>query len=212
MYKVPGMKTVAVLGVLVALPLLFSGCASTTAYPEVSAEQAKTDTDFDYLIGPGDSIDVFVWGYPELSGSFPVRPDGKITTRLVEDIPASGRTPSQLAREIEKAYAEYVKSAVVSVIVNGFVGLPSQQIRVLGEATEPTKVPYRKHMTMLDLMIAVGGLTEFADGNKTVLVRYEKDGQHLYGVRLEDLIKDGDISANLTLMPGDILIIPEAWF
>lgn len=212
MYKVPGMKTVAVLGVLVALPLLFSGCASTTAYPEVSAEQAKTDTDFDYVIGPGDSIDVFVWGYPELSGSFPVRPDGKITTRLVEDIPASGRTPSQLAREIEKAYAEYVKSAVVSVIVNGFVGLPSQQIRVLGEATEPTKVPYRKHMTMLDLMIAVGGLTEFADGNKTVLVRYEKDGQHLYGVRLEDLIKDGDISANLTLMPGDILIIPEAWF
>lgn len=212
MYKVPGMKTVAVLGVLVALPLLFSGCASTTAYPEVSAEQAKTDTDFDYVIGPGDSIDVFVWGYPELSGSFPVRPDGKITTRLVEDIPASGRTPSQLAREIEKAYAEYVKSAVVSVIVNGFVGLPTQQIRVLGEATEPTKVPYRKHMTMLDLMIAVGGLTEFADGNKTVLVRYEKDGQHLYGVRLEDLIKDGDISANLTLMPGDILIIPEAWF
>jgi len=206
------MKTIAVLGVLVALPLLFSGCASTTAYPEVSTEQAKTDTDFDYVIGPGDSIDVFVWGYPELSGSFPVRPDGKITTRLVEDIPASGRTPSQLAREIEKAYAEYVKSAVVSVIVNGFVGLPTQQIRVLGEATEPTKVPYRKHMTMLDLMIAVGGLTEFADGNKTVLVRYEEGEQHLYGVRLEDLIKDGDISANLTLMPGDILIIPEAWF
>ena len=212
MYKVPGMKTIAVLGVLVALPLLFSGCASTTAYPEVSAEQAKTDTDFDYVIGPGDSIDVFVWGYPELSGSFPVRPDGKITTRLVEDIPASGHTPSELAREIEKAYAEYVKSAVVSVIVNGFVGLPTQQIRVLGEATEPTKVPYRKHMTMLDLMIAVGGLTEFADGNKTVLVRYEEGEQHLYGVRLEDLIKDGDISANLTLMPGDILIIPEAWF
>ena len=164
------------------------------------------------MVGPGDSVEIFVWGSPELSGTVPVRPDGKITTRLVEDIPASGKTPSQLAREIEKAYSDYVKSAVVSVIVNGFVGIPSQQVRVVGEASKPTSVPFKKHMTMLDLMIDVGGLTDFADGNKTVLVRFKDGKQHLYGVRLEDLIKDGDISANLTLMPGDILIIPEAWF
>ena len=201
----------AIAGVAFALVSLMAGCASTS-YPEVSAEQAQKETDYDYVIGPGDSVEIFVWGSPELSSTVAVRPDGKITTRLVEDIPASGITPSQLARDIEKAYSDYVKSAVVSVIVNGFVGIPSQQVRVVGEASKPTSVPYKKHMTMLDLMIAVGGLTNFADGNKTVLVRYEDGQQNLYGVRLEDLIKDGDISANLTLMPGDILIIPEAWF
>ena len=209
--KFPNIRAFAMAGVVFAFGSLVTGCASTS-YPEVSADQAKKLTDYDYVVGPGDSVEIFVWGSPELSGTVPVRPDGKITTRLVEDIPASGKTPSQLAREIEKAYSDYVKSAVVSVIVNGFIGIPSQQVRVVGEASKPTSVPYKKHMTMLDLMIDVGGLTDFADGNKTVLVRFEGGKQHLYGVRLEDLIRDGDISANLTLMPGDILIIPEAWF
>lgn len=204
------LKTWAAYSLMLALGWLLSGCATT--YPPVPPDQAVFETDYDYLIGPGDKVQIFVWGSPELSGSFPVRPDGKLTTRLVEDLPASGKTPSELARDIEKAYAEYVKSAVVSVIVGGAVGLPSQQVRILGEATKPTAVPYRKHMTVLDLMIKVGGLTKFADGNKTVLVRYAEGEQKLYMLRLEDLIRDGDISANVTLMPGDILIIPEAWF
>jgi len=205
------LRTLAVVGVAFASAFLVSGCA-TTDHPLVPPEQASVEADFDYVIGPGDSVQIFVWGSPELSGSFPVRPDGKITTRLVEDIPASGKTPSALARDIEKAYADYIKSAVVSVIVGGAVGLPSQQVRIIGEASEPTAVPFRKHMTVLDLMIKVGGLTDFADGNKTVLVRYAEGKQDLYTLRLEDLIRDGDISANVTLMPGDILIIPEAWF
>lgn len=192
-------------------PLFMAGCA-TTDYPLVPAEQATKETDYDYVIGPGDSVNVFVWGSPELSGSFTVRPDGKITTRLVEDLPVSGMTPTRFAREIEKVYEEYVKSPVVSVIVGGFVGVPTQQVRIVGEATSPTAIPFRKHMTALDLMIKVGGLTEFADGNNTVLIRIAEGKQELYTLRLEDLIKDGDITANVTLMPGDILIIPEAWF
>ncbi len=200
---------VSVAGLLLAT---LGGCASTTAYPPVPEDQVKVEPDYDYLVGPGDSVEIFVWGSPELSSTVKVRPDGKITTRLVEDIPASGKSPTQLARDIEKAYSEYVQSAVVSVIVNGFVGIPSQQVRVVGEATEPKSVPFSKHMTLLDLMIKVGGLTDFADGNRTVLVRFQDGKQRLYGVRLEDLLKDGDISANVTLMPGDILIIPEAWF
>jgi polysaccharide export outer membrane protein len=152
------------------------------------------------------------WGNEELTTGGIVRPDGKFTTRLVEDLEASGKTSTQLARDIEKAYSEYVRSPVVSVIVNGFVGIPEQQVRVVGEATQPTSIPYRKHMTLLDLMIAVGGMTEYAAGNKSVLVRLEEGGQVSYGLRLDDLLKDGDISANLNLMPGDIVIISESWF
>lgn len=191
--------------------LIIAGCASTP-YPPVSEDQSNLQQDYDYLIGPGDSLEIFVWGNEELTVTVPVRPDGKITTRLVEDIEASGKTPTQLARDIEKAYSEYVKNAVVSVIANGFVGVPSQQIRVIGEASEPAGIPFSKHMTLLDLMITVNGLTEFADGNKSVLIRTVDGSQKTFGLRLEDLLKDGDISANLALFPGDIIIIPEAWF
>jgi polysaccharide export outer membrane protein len=202
-------KRASALAISLATALLIGGCAATGPAPQDITDR---DQDYDYIIGPGDSVEIFVWGNPELTGTVTVRPDGKITTRLVEDIPASGKTPSTLARDIEKAYSEYVKSAVVSVIVGGFVGIPSQQVRVVGEASKPLSVPFHKHMTLLDLMIAVGGLTDFADGNSSVLVRTEADGQKVYNVRLDDLIRDGDISANTTLMPGDILIIPEAWF
>lgn len=125
---------------------------------------------------------------------------------------ASGRTPTELAREIEETYSLYVRDPIVSVIVRGFVGVPEQQVSVIGEATSPRTVPYSQYMTLLDLMVAVGGMTEFAAGNRSVLVRVE-DGQYRsYGLRLDDLLKDGDISANMALRPGDIVIITESWF
>lgn len=195
------------------LPLILSVAAcSSNSYPPVSDAQKNTGSDYSYVVGPGDTMEIFVWGNEELTTTGVVRPDGKFTTRLVEDMQASGKTSTELARDIEKAYAEYVKQPVVSVIVNEFVGVPSQQVRVVGEATEPTSVPYRKHMTLLDLMIAVGGMTEFAAGNSSVLVRTENGKQQSYALRLDDLIKEGDISADLALMPGDIIIISESWF
>ncbi|MCP5172692.1 MAG: polysaccharide biosynthesis/export family protein [Pseudomonadales bacterium] len=191
--------------------LVISGCGST--HSELSSTGGDVPPDYDYVIGPGDSMEIFVWGNEELTvNNVQVRPDGKITTRLVENIQASGKTPSQLARDIEAAYSEYVKSAVVSVIVGGFQGVPSQQVRVIGEAANPLKVPYSKHMTLLDLMVEVGGLTEFADGNDAVLVRQFGGEQKTYNIRLADLLENGDISANVPLFPGDIVIIPEAWF
>jgi len=196
-------------GFLGLLVLITAGCGS---YPPVPENVKSTVPDYDYSIGPGDQMEIFVWGNDELSTSGVVRPDGKLTTRLVEDLEASGKSPTQLARDIEKAYSDFVREPVVSVIVNGFVGLPEQTVRVVGEASEPTRVPYTKHMTLLDVMIAVDGMTEYAAGNKAVLVRLENGSQKSYSLRLDDLLKDGDISANLSMMPGDIIIIPESWF
>lgn len=193
----------------IATAVVLVGCGSN---PAALSEQRFDEPDYSYVIGPGDTMEIFVWGNEELTTTSIVRPDGKFTTRLVEDLQASGKTPTQLAREIEGAYAEYVRQPVVSVIVNGFVGVPEQQVRVVGEAAEPRGVPYSQHMTLLDLMISVGGMTEFAAGNKSVLVRTFNGEQRSYGLRLDDLLKSGDISANLTMMPGDIVIISESWF
>lgn len=190
--------------------LVLAGCGASL--PEVPGDQRFPDQDYTYQIGPGDTMEIFVWGNEELSTSGIVRPDGKFTTRLVEDLPASGKTSTQLARDIETAYGDYVKNPVVSVIVNGFVGVPDQQVRVVGEAAEPRSVPYKKHMTLLDLMIAVGGITEFAAGNQSVLIRTENNSFNSYSLRLDDLLKEGDIGANLNLMPGDIVIVTESWF
>ena len=203
-------KAVSVAICIAILGLL--GCASTEDYPPVPEDQKNVQVDYDYVIGAGDTMEIFVWGNEELSTSGIVRPDGKITTRLVEDMQASGKTSTELARSIEEAYAEYVRQPVVSVIVNGFIGIPEQTVRVVGEATQPLRVPYSKYMTLLDVMIAVGGVTEYAAGNDSVLVRLENGSQVSYNVRLDDLLKDGDISANLSMMPGDILIISESWF
>ena len=192
------------------MPLFLVACGGSL--PEVPGDQRFPDQDYTYLIGPGDTMEIFIWGNEELSTTVIVRPDGKFTTRLVEDMDASGKTSTQLGRDIEAAYAEYVKHPVVSVIVNGFVGVPDQQVRVVGEATEPRGVPYKKHMTLLDLMIDVGGMTEFAAGNQSVLIRTENNSLKSYGLRLDDLLREGDISANLNLMPGDIVIITESWF
>lgn len=208
------------LGALI-LSVILVGCASQqslevaattseSAAPAVSAQGA--DGSYQYVIGPGDTLDVFVWGYKDLSVTVPVRPDGKITTRLVEDMVASGKTPTLLARELEAQYKKYVKNPTVTVTVNKFIGAPSQQIKVVGGGAKPKTVPYVNGMTVLDVMIEVGGLKKFSSGNKAVLVRTVQGTRTSYRLRLHDLLKKGDIGANRPVQPGDILIIPESWF
>ena len=188
--------------------LVIAGCASTS-YPPAPATAASAD--YNWIIGPGDNVNIVVWRNPELSMSVPVRPDGKIATPLVEDLPAIGKDATTLARDIEKALAKYIRDPVVTVIVTGFVGPYSEQIRVVGEAPKPQILPYKQKMTVLDVMIAVGGLTDFADGNGATLLR-ASDGNKQYSVRLKDLIRRGDISANVEMKPGDVLIIPQSCF
>lgn len=198
---------------VIASILTIAGCAQQTL-PRATLQSSLTTSvdNYQYLIGPDDSLTIFVWRNPELSGSFVVRPDGKISTSLVEDVPVSGKTPTQLARDMEQILAKYIRDPVVTVSVNNFVGPYSEQVRVIGQATNPQAINYRQYMTLLDLMISVGGLTEFAAGNSAKLVRTLNGSQRTYDVRLDDLIREGDISANVDILPGDIVIIPEAWF
>jgi polysaccharide export outer membrane protein len=189
--------------------LILAACSSVGSYPPAPASAATPA--YRYLIGPGDSVNVIVWRNPELSTTVPVRPDGRITTPLVEDLQAQGRNPTDLARDIEKALAKLIRDPVVTVVVTGFQGPFAEQIRIVGEAAKPQALPYRQNMTVLDVMIAAGGLTDFADGNRAVLVRGAEQNKS-YRVRLHDLIKRGDISANVDVKPGDVLIIPQSWF
>lgn len=194
-------------GALVVLAM--AGCASTGSYPPAPA---TADTaNYNYVVGPGDNLSITVWRNPELSMSVPVRPDGKVATPLIDELVAQGKTSSEIAREVEKQLSKYVRDPVVTVIVTGFVGSYSEQIRVVGEATKPQSLPYKQKMTVLDVMIAVGGLTDFADGNSAIIMR-GADGNKRYSVRLKDLIKRGDVSANVEMRPGDILIIPQSLF
>ena len=202
-----GGRLLAALAGLAAV--LLAGCSSTGKHEAPPVVAASPD--YRYLIGTGDSVNVIVWRNPELSMTVPVRPDGRLTMPLVEDLPALGRSPTELARDIEKALSKFVRDPVVTVIVTGASGPFSEQIRIIGEAAKPQALPYRQDMTILDVMIAVGGLTDFADGNRTVLVRGAEQGK-MYTVRLNDLIKRGDISANVDVKPGDVLIIPQSWF
>lgn len=191
------------------LAFWLAGCASTASFPAAPSE-ANTP-DYNYIVGPGDSLNIIVWRNPELSMSVPVRPDGKIATPLVDELVAQGKTPVQIARDVEQALSKLVRDPVVTVIVTSFVGPYSEQIRVVGEAAKPQALPYRQKMTLLDVMIAVGGLTDFADGNAASITR-ASEGNKRYSVRLKDLIKRGDISANVEMKPGDVLIIPQGWF
>ena len=186
-----------------------TGCASRTTHPPAPASVASPE--YTYLIGPGDNVNIIVWRNPDLSTSVPVRPDGKITVPLVEDLPAIGKDSTSLARDIESALAKYIRDPVVTVIVTGFVGPYSEQIRVVGEAARPQALPYRQNMTILDVMIAVGGITDFADGNQAHILR-PADGNKLYNVRLKDLQRRGDVSANVDMKPGDVVVIPQSWF
>lgn len=189
-----------------------NGCSHAPLGPAPAASTAANDTST-YVIGPGDMLSVFVYRSPELSeANLPVRPDGRISVPLIEDVGAAGRTPSQLARDIEERLKRYVKDPTVTVIVRSFVGPFDRQIRVIGEATEPTAIPYRDHMTVLDVMIATKGLTKFAAGNSAIIVRREGTEQKTIKVRLNDLLKDGDIGENVEMQPGDTLIIPQTWF
>lgn len=193
---------VAIMGAFVA------GCASNS-YPPAPTSAASDE--YNYHIGPGDTVNIVVWRNPELSMSVPVRPDGKLASPLIEDLPAIGKNPTTLARDIEQALSKFIRDPVVTVIVTSFVGPYSEQIRVVGEAAKPQVLAYKQKMTLLDVMIAVGGMTDFADGNGASILR-PADGSKQYGVRIKDLIKRGDVSANVEMKPGDVLIIPRSWF
>ena len=181
-----------------------AGCVST--HPPVPPSTPSAEDV--YKVGPLDSLNIVVWRNTDLSGTVQVRPDGRISTPLVQDLNVAGKTPPEIAREIEKALGKYVRDPNVTVLVTSFQGTFSEQIRIVGEATKPQAIAYRQNMTLLDVMIQAGGLTDFADGNSAVLVRNNTS----YTVRLKDLLKRGDISANAAVAPGDVIIVPQSWF
>jgi len=203
-------RHLAIRAVFAAAFALF-GLAGCSGYQDLPAAPGGNQSP-DYLIGPGDQLNIFVWRNPELSSNVPVRPDGRISTPLIEDVQAAGKRPSELARDVENQLKQYVQEPVVTVIVTGFVGPFTQQIRVVGEAAAPRAIPFREHMSILDVMIQVGGLTPFAAGNRAVIVRKEGGKDTYYRVALDDLLKDGKVEANAPVLPGDILIIPQSWF
>jgi polysaccharide export outer membrane protein len=197
--------------------LVLGGCAGGGGRPQlpsasfVAANQAPSEQ---YIIGPLDTLNIFVWRNPELSAKVQVRPDGRITTPLVSDMPAVGKTPAMLADDMKIALSQYIKDPIVSVIVDDFQGTFSQQIRIVGATEKPASIPYRANMTVLDAMIAVGGLSQYAAGNRAKLIRYDKKSgkQTEYALKLSSLLKDGDPKANVMLEPGDVIIIPESMF
>ena len=195
--------------------LVLSACSAVgiggeklEAAPMTTSDAAATAPD--YLIGPLDQLEIFVWRADELSTNVTVRPDGRISTPLVEDMVAAGKTPSQLANDLEGVLKEYVRAPEVTVIVSNFSSTYDQQVRVLGEAQQPVALAYQAGMTVLDVMVSVGGLTEFAAGNKAVLIRGQGDDRKSYRLRLDDLLRKGNISANVPVLPGDVILIPES--
>jgi polysaccharide biosynthesis/export protein len=206
-FRAPKLGSVAI---LISFALSLSSCGT-------SRPTAMHDTDImpeaePYLIGPGDTLRIFVWQNPDLSITVPVRPDGRISMPLLQDLPAAQKTPPQLAEDIRKGLAEYIQQPVVTVTVTQFVGPYSEQVRVIGEAAKPKAIPYRARMSVLDVMIEVGGLTQFAAGNRAMLVRKRNGREVDLPVNLDSLLKDGDLSANVPVQPGDVLVIPQSWF
>lgn len=203
-------RTLQLLAIAVLL-IAAQGCAGSggSAIPPGDSQEGQTSG---YIIGPGDVLQVYVWDNPELSVTIPVRPDGMITIPLVEDMRAVSKTPTQLARDVEEKLSDYVRTPQVNIIVTNFRGTYRKQIRVVGQAVSPQSLSYQSGMTLLDVMIEVGGLTEFASGNRAKVIRWEDKVQTEIRVRLKDLISDGDISENIEMKPGDVLIIPESIF
>ena len=202
---------------LALAPLALAGCASTggTELPPASFVAAQEGPGEEYIIGPLDELTIHVWRNPELSAQkIQVRPDGRITTPLVADMPAVGKTPAMLAEDMRLQLSRYIEQPIVSVIVSEFAGTFSQQVRIVGATEKPASLPYRANMTVLDAMIAVGGLNEYAAGNRAKLVRFDRQSgqQREYALRLADLLREGDTRANVMLRPGDVIIIPESLF
>ena len=199
------------------ISLALGGCAGGSSGPQLPAASfvaMQEGPGEDYIIGPLDELTIFVWRNPELGAKVQVRPDGRVTTPLITDMPAVGKTPKMLADDITLQLSQYIQDPLVSVIVNKFAGTYSQQVRVIGATGKPASLPYRANMTLLDAMIAVGGLSEYAAGNRAKLIRFNKETgkQAEYGLRLGDLLKRGESKANVMLMPGDVIIIPESQF
>ncbi len=197
--------------------LTLSGCAGGANGPQLPAANfvaGQESPGEDYVIGPLDELTIFVWRNPELGADVQVRPDGRITTPLITDMPAVGKTPKMLADDITLQLSQYIQEPLVSVIVKKFAGTFSQQVRIVGATEKPASLPYRANMTVLDAMIAVGGMSEFASGNRARLIRFDKESgkQKEYSLRLNDLLRKGDSRANVMLMPGDVIIIPESTF
>jgi polysaccharide export outer membrane protein len=193
-----------------ALMLSFlAGCSSSGSrlLPETLVQNTS-----DYLIGPGDQLQIFVWRNPDLSSSVTVRPDGRISSPLIDDLDVSNLQPVIVAKLIEDRLSTFIRTPHVSVMVSGFNSTVEQQIRVIGNATNPMALPYRSGMTLLDVMIAVQGLSDYADGDNAQLIRKKNGETQQYVVELDSLIRGGDISKNRAVLPGDTIIIPEAWF
>lgn len=205
-------KRLVVFVLMLASTVLASCASERPTYRATDVPEAASDQSAEYEIGPGDALQIFVWDHVDLSTDVEVRPDGKISTPLVEDLQAAGRTPTELARDIEGVLKEYVRTPVVTVIMQRFVGEGTQQIRVVGQAAQPMALQFKQGMTVLDVMIEVGGLAEFAAGNRAKIIRKTPDGEVEIKVKLDDLLNEGDISQNVTMMPGDVLIIPQSFF
>lgn len=200
-------KLIVLVACMLGLAAGLAGCGSP--YPKAPTVAASPD--YRYLIGPGDVLSIVVFRNPDLSMNVQVGPDGRIAAPLVQDLPAIGKDAGTLAKDIERELGKFIRDPTVTVVVSNFVGPYSEQIRVVGEAAKPQVLPYKQRMTLLDVMIAVGGMTEFADGNSASILR-TAEGQKQYSVRIKDLLKRGDVSANVEMRPGDVLIIPQSWF
>lgn len=202
------------LAAILLVAIAAGGCGGSlpTVSPEAAAAAEPVNSRSDYVIGAGDGLQVFVWGHDDLSTGVTVRPDGAISTPLVEDLAAAGRTPTELARAVEVVLAEFVRSPTVTVIVQEFVGEFDRQIRVVGQAAKPQSLNYREGMTLLDVMIEVGGLAEFASGNRAKIVRDTNGRKVSIPVRINDLMNKGEMKQNVKMRPGDVLIIPESFF
>ncbi len=209
--------TTKIIGAAIASLLAISGCSknnSLNSLPPANFVAAGEAPGPDYVIGPLDNLSVFVWRNPELSTTVRVRPDGRITFPLIDDLPATGQTPTQLAKAIEEKLRTYIQNPIVSVIVSDFRGPFAQQVRVVGEAAKPAAIPYQANMTLLDVMIAVGGLTDYAAGNRARLIRFDPatGKQQEYKIKIDRLLKSGDVKSNVAIKPGDTIIIPESFF
>ena len=196
---------------LVLLAAAVSACAGSARPPTTPVETSRAP---EYVIGPGDNLQVAVYRMPELSATLPVRPDGRLSLPLIPDIQAAGKTPTQLAKEVETQLRQYVRDPTVSVMVTSFIGMPNLQVRIIGEAAQPMAIPYVEGMTVLDVVIRAGGLTRYASGNRAEIIRRAGPDTtpQTIRVRLSDLIRDGDISQDIAMRPGDTLIIPQGWF